>query len=628
MSQSPAKRWDAPVLKPNHTVIDLSKTGSRTVWTFDSDEDVLFIASDEVRTLDRLQTTGGNNIVLIGGKFEPKSHSSAAGTLNFTKVNGSVHVEGVHIDHRYAGGKDAINFYSAAGKRADFTLQNSLIENVKGSYYGVHGDVFQPQGPVGDLKFYNVTGTTTYQGLFLQPRDPIGSVTLENVEMRKLPGGDAKSWLYYFSQPGDQKYPISFKNVLVTEQPGQRAEYNSVYPSAWLDGAVRKGDTITFPNHPYSGSIKVGTAGFVSAGEVGLNFDRSGYDNGELSSSNAFRGTAADDVFKGDYDRDLVDYSWVKSGVVVDLSLGRASGGGGDDRLSGIDNVLGSPYADRLTSDDDPGVLVGNAGNDTLSGKGGADHLSGGSGNDTLDGGTGADRMIGGSGDDTFVVDNAGDRIEEHAGEGRDTVLSSISWTLPSSVENLTVTASAGVTGRGNKEANTIRGGDGSDKLHGLDGNDSLFGGDGNDHLYGGSGSDILDGGIGKDILKGAEGNDVLTGGAGMDRLYGGSGADRFVFKAARDSAPGWGQRDSILDFERGVDRIDLTGIDAKTAAAGNQAFTFIGEASLGRTAGTLAWSKVKNFKLVQGDVNGDGRADFEIQVFGIAAVEKSMFLL
>ena len=628
MSQSPAKRWDAPVLKPNHTVIDLSKTGSRTVWTFDKDEDVLFIASDEVRTLDRLQTVGGNNIVLIGGKFEPKSHGSAAGTLNFTKVNGSVYVEGVHIDHRHVGGKDAINFYGAAGKRADFILQNSLIENVKGSYHGIHGDVFQPQGPVGDLKFYNVTGTTTYQGLFLQPRDPIGSVTLENVEMRKLPGGDAKSWLYYFAQPGDQKYPVSFKNVLVTEQPGQRAEYNSVYPSAWLDGAVRKGDTINFPNHPYTGSIKVGTAGFVSAGEVGLNFDRSGYGNGELSSSGAFRGSTADDVFKGDYDRDLVDYSWVKSGVVVDLSLGKASGGGGNDRLSGIDNVIGSPYADRLIGDDDPSVLVGNAGNDTLIGNGGADHLSGGSGNDLLDGGTGADKMIGGAGDDIFVVDNPRDVTEEHAGEGRDTVQSSISWTLSSAIENLTITSSAGLTGRGNREANVIRGGDGPDKLHGLDGNDSLLGGDGNDHLYGGAGADILQGGAGRDVLKGGDGNDILTGGAGMDRLYGGSGADVFVFETTRDSPPGWGQRDSILDFQRGSDRIDLTGIDANSAAGGNQAFTFIGEARFGKVAGQLAWSKVKDFKLVQGDVDGDGRPDFEIQVYGIAAVEKSMFLL
>jgi hypothetical protein len=208
MPSNPATRWSAPTLKPNHTVIDLSKTGSKTIWNFAPDEDVLFIGADQVRTLDRLQTTGGHNIVLLGGKFQPASQKSAAGTLNFTQVTGSVYVEGVHIDHRNVGEKDAIGFYGAAGRDADFILQNALIQNVKGSYRGIHGDVFQPQGPVGDLKFYNVTGTTTYQGLFLQPKNPIKSVTLENVEMKKLPGGDPKSWLYYFSQPATRNIPF------------------------------------------------------------------------------------------------------------------------------------------------------------------------------------------------------------------------------------------------------------------------------------------------------------------------------------------------------------------------------------------------------------------------------------
>jgi Ca2+-binding RTX toxin-like protein len=628
MSTNPAIRWDLPTLKADYTVIDLNKAGTKTTWNFAADEDVLFIASDQARTLDRLQTTGGNNIVLIGGEFVPKSSTSAAGTLNFTKVNGSVYVEGVHINHRYVGEKDAINFYSAAGKDADFTLQNSLIENVKGSYAGIHGDIFQPQGPVGDLKFYNVTGTTTYQGLFLQPKNPIKSVTLENVEIKKIPGGDAKSWLYYFSQPGDQKYPVSLKNVYVTEQSGQDAEYSSVYPSAWLDGAVRNGDTITFPKLPYAGSMKIGTAGFMTADEVGLHYDLSGFSPENIAATGAFRGTANADSFIGSAGKRTVDYGWAQSAVDLDLSEGKASGGSGNDRMSGIDNAIGSSHADHLTGNGNANVLAGGAGNDVLKGGAGADQLNGSTGNDILDGGTGADKMLGGVGNDTYVVDNKSDRVEEYSGDGMDTVVSSISWTLNANVENLTFTSSSALTGWGNDVANVMRGGAGSDTLHGMRGNDSLLGGGGNDNLYSGDGADYMDGGAGKDILKGAAGNDVLKGGGGMDRLYGEAGSDSFVFDAVSDSLPGWGKRDSILDFDRGYDRIDLTGIDAKSAVAGNQAFSFIGESSFDHVAGQLRWSHGKGFLLVQGDVNGDGKADFEIQITGTSMLDKSAFLL
>ena len=358
-------RFPMPSLKPNHTVIDLSKTGSKTVWNFAADEDVLFIASDYTRTQDRLQTIGGNNIVVIGGKFEPKSQVSPVGTLNFTKVNGSVYVEGVHINHKLVGEKDAIGFYSAPGKNADFILQNSLIENVKGSYYGIHGDVFQPQGPVGDIKFFNVSATTTYQGLFLQPRDPIKSVTLENVEIKKIPGGDPKSWLYFFSMPKDKDYPVSLKNVYVSEQPGQKAEFNSVYPPKTLSGAVRDGDEIHFPNHPYSGSIKVGSAGFITANEVGLN-----YKTTDNVSSKTVNGTSG------------ADKIW---------------GGSGND------------------------FLYGGNGDDIISGGAGNDVIKGGTGNDVITGGSGRDQLYGGAGNDRFVFSSVND--SKPGWEVRDSVL-------------------------------------------------------------------------------------------------------------------------------------------------------------------------------------------------------------
>jgi len=70
--------------------------------------------------------------------------------------------------------------------------------------------------------------------------------------------------------------------------------------------------------------------------------------------------------------------------------------------------------------------------------------------------------------------------------------------------------------------------------------------------LTGGAGRDQLIGGSGNDRLEGGAGNDILFDGAGVDTLIGGAGADVFIFHAD-------GAIDTILDFERGIDRIDLS---------------------------------------------------------------------
>jgi hypothetical protein len=96
-----------------------------------------------------------------------------------------------------------------------------------------------------------------------------------------------------------------------------------------------------------------------------------------------------------------------------------------------------------------------------------------------------------------------------------------------------------------------LDGGNGNDVLNGLGGHDLLKGGNGSDSLYGGSGNDILLGENGNDLLFGGDGRDVLAGGNGTDVLAGGAGADIFQFGKG-------GGRDTVTDFQAGVDRIAL----------------------------------------------------------------------
>ena len=305
-------------------------------------------------------------------------------------------------------------------------------------------------------------------------------------------------------------------------------------------------------------------------------------------------------------------------------------GGLGDDKIEGgdgADNMSGGAGNDYLrgggyygTAADLGDTMLGEGGNDYLSGEGGHDKIWGGTGNDTLDGGTGADNLACGAGNDIYVVDNMGDALLwDYSDSGIDLIESAIMWTLGAYQENLTLTGQAG-TGNGNAGANWVIGNTVNNVLRGMGGNDSVLGAAGNDILFGNDGGDKLNGGAG---------NDIIVGGAGADWLIGHAGADRFQFFSVADSAPGWANRDFIDDFGFAQgDRIDLQSIDANTALAGNQAFTFIGLADFNGQAGQLCYDRVNGDLVVSGDVNGDRTADFQLVLDDLSGTTAASFLL
>ena len=280
-----------------------------------------------------------------------------------------------------------------------------------------------------------------------------------------------------------------------------------------------------------------------------------------------------------------------------------------------------------------------------------------GAGSDMFDtiGGRLTGAVFGGLGDDVFRVDSMLVPIVEAAGGGTDRIESTVDFDLATAaeVENLTLIGNA-VTGAGNALGNvltgnfrdnvlggaggndTMDGGTGNDSLRGDTGNDSVLGGDGDDSLRGASGADTIFGGAGDDTvwgdvlgdrLYGDDGDDVMVGGAGRDFLYGGPDADTFMFRAVADSAAGTASRDIIFVYEPGLDKIDLTRIDANVNVTGNQAFAYIGTGVFTSVAGQLRAVLGTN-SLLQADVNGDGVADFELQLNGIATVNVNDILL
>jgi Ca2+-binding RTX toxin-like protein len=321
-------------------------------------------------------------------------------------------------------------------------------------------------------------------------------------------------------------------------------------------------------------------------------------------------GNLGDDTLEGGDGADILDggngfdyANYQSSPVAVYANLNDQTNNTGDasgDIYSGIEGLIGSEFDDKLLGDRNDNILMGM------------------SGNDTLDGGLGMDTLIGGVGNDTYLVDSMTDHLVESPGEGRDTVISTVDYTLGSNLENLVLQGVLAKRGTGNTLANLLQGNVLDNLLDGKDGNDTLLGDAGNDTLIGGAGADSLVGGEGVDtasyrtatagvfasltvaasntgdaagdsysgfenmegsayadtlagdstanVLYGLDGDDSLFGAAGMDTLYGGEGNDTLNGGSGADSLIGGAGNDTYIidnsndvvleDSDEGIDTV------------------------------------------------------------------------
>ena len=143
-----------------------------------------------------------------------------------------------------------------------------------------------------------------------------------------------------------------------------------------------------------------------------------------------------------------------------------------------------------------------------------------------------------------------------------------------------------------------------------------------------------MSGGSGRNVLSGLGGNDTLAGGLGRDTLTGGANKDVFDFNSVLESGKTANTRDVITDFKHLIDDIDIRTIDSNSTVAGNQNFSFIGTAAFHHVAGEVRFFKqnlagtANDKTVVAGDINGDGAADFQIQLKGLISLTKADFIL
>lgn len=316
-------------------------------------------------------------------------------------------------------------------------------------------------------------------------------------------------------------------------------------------------------------------------------------------------GGLGNDTLNGGTGSDTASYSDAIAGVRVNLHLVGAqnTGGGGIDTIVSIENLTGSRFNDVLLGNAANNVLLGFDGNDQLIGGAGDDTLSGGRGNDVLDGGTG-NNIADYSKAVAAVTVGIDTSPEGNEGQPQDTVGAGIDTLL--NIRNL-IGSTFNDTLWGYEFGGTLDGGDGNDNLWVADSGARLNGGAGNDQLF---------------VTQQFFGYDsTLYGGTGADRLTDDTfdhyeGTTSFYYAAVSDSPAGAG-RDTIVGFHGEgtafADRIDLRTIDANVLVAGNQAFIWGGPF----IAGHLRYIG----GVLQGNVDGDAAAEFEIQLVGTPAL-------
>jgi Ca2+-binding RTX toxin-like protein len=240
----------------------------------------------------------------------------------------------------------------------------------------------------------------------------------------------------------------------------------------------------------------------------------------------------------------------------------------------------------------------GNALHNVILGNSGNNYLLGGAGHDWIDGGDGADylnedyladgdTLIGGPGNDQFRIHDADTVVIERPGEGVDVLTTTVSYALPAGSEVETLRAddyllfTTGITLTGNEFNNNIIGG---------------------------------------------MGPDVITGGLGVDILTGEGAPDTFVWSFANETGVTIPTMDVITDFTPQYgDIIDLHAIDANELAAGDQDFTFIGDANAGFTApGQVGFIQAGGDTFIVLNTDGDPVGDAVIRVAGLLTPDAS----
>jgi Ca2+-binding RTX toxin-like protein len=516
---------------------------------------------------DTLQGGNGADTLSGGGDNDTLQGWNGSDTLSGGDGDDILQGDGGHDSLSGGAGADSLE-----GGLGDDTytwedLSDMLVEEIDGgidtvqSHFDWNGAAHFENVVLVSPNAFNLTGTGAANKL-------TGNDNANIINGRG--GADTMS-----GQKGNDTYYVDNAKDIVNELPGNGDD--KVYASVNFALSREVEDLILFS------SANINATGNEIANEITGNIG-----------NNFITGAEGDDTLDGRSGTDTAVFSGRRSVYTIsEISTGvfQIVGTDGTDTLRNIEFAqfddrtidLGAPVPPPL-------VIVGTENAEFLQGAAGADEIYGLGGNDVIRGLDSYDTLYGGDGSDELRGHDGDDALS--GGLGQDDLF-------------------------GGNDNDELQGDGGNDRVYGNGNDDFVNGGAGDDNVFGGAGYDRVYGGAGNDLVNGQSGDDFIVGGAGIDLFVGGLGADRFVFLDG-DFGPDLAATDRIKDFSKVQgDLIDLTRVDADTGSAGDQGFTWIGNAAFSGTAGELRYNWSGNTTVVTGDTDGDGAADFALWMTG-----------
>lgn len=257
--------WDEPALS-DPTTIELSPT-NYVVTLSQSQDYILECPSGGLTLPNALNIWGGHNVVLENCDFDVTSADWAG---HFTDQSGTLWMQGVHF-----GGSQLTGGIQLQEPGATVVLRDVLFDTVYGSQSTNHAELIQTWAGPARLMIDGLTGSTTYQGLFLTPNQQDAGPPPDVFDLRHIDIDDTQGayalWLgdVTGSPSGDASGAIAMWNVqdvFVDPNPAR------TWSGWWLWPQPSTGD-------PTWGGVSAGTApggSFVQAttsGATGVDED-------------------------------------------------------------------------------------------------------------------------------------------------------------------------------------------------------------------------------------------------------------------------------------------------------------------------------------------------------------------
>jgi Ca2+-binding RTX toxin-like protein len=521
--------------------VDLVKTTIDGFMLYDNVENMTLLGGTDLFAVGNklgnfITGNGGANSINGLDGNDTLDGAGGADTLGGGKGNDTYFVDDVNDKVAEAGGQGKDTVFASA----DFTLETNqeveIITLTGGIDLEATGNNLANtiNGDSGDNALDGLGAGDTLNG-------NVGNDILDGGTGDDVMNGGKDSDTYYVDSSKDK----------ITEAAGQGLDMvfskaSSFTLGANIENAIMLAGAGNLTGNTLNNSIDGNSVGNVLDGGGG-NDELEGHDGVDTlkggAGNDTLDGGIVDDKMTGGAGNDAYEVDSF-SDVINELA-----GGGIDTMRTGLSGFLLAAQVENLVLTGSADISgSGNSLANFLTGNGGKNTLTGNAGNDTLDGGGVNDTLIGGAGNDTYYVDHLGDKVQESAGGGKDTVISSVSFSFTDSeeIETVILTASGGTGSVGNNFANTITmTGTGTATINGNDGNDTLTGGSGIDLILGGTGNDVINGGGGNDSLlgdanddklNGGEGDDALNGGTGKDAMVGGKGSDFYAVSEVGDT--------------------------------------------------------------------------------------------